>query len=598
MVNRQRAHPMTMTVIGLSAFYHDSACCVIQDGVLRCAVEEERFSRSKYDPRLPWQAFRYCLSECRLGLSDIDCIAYYEDPRKKLARQLWMHLQPGSARLDHGRLRRILDVQRVEREIREVLGFEGRLEFVDHHLSHAASSYYFSGFSDAAVLTVDGVGEWATTTAGRASGDDLELIEEVEFPNSLGLLYAAITSYLGFEINSGEYKVMGLAPYGKPRYVDRLNQLIESSDGLQYQLDMSYFDFAAGDRMCSARLIELLGRPAREPDAEIDQFHQDIAHSLQVVLESVLLKKVSWLHQRVPSENLCMAGGVALNCVANSRILREGPFRRLFVQPAAGDAGGALGAAAIAYKRLANRAPKRAALDHVYLGPEYSYEEIRAILDSTSAGAVDYHGRFDELIAAVVDRLVDGRVLGWFQGRMELGPRALGSRSIIADPRRPDMRDRINALVKQREAFRPFAPSVLLDRATEHFDIDHASPFMLETCQVRSSLELPAITHVDGSARIQTVDERVSPRYAALLRAFEVRTGCPIVLNTSFNMKDEPIVCTPVDAIKCFVRANIDTLVLGDFLLDAAKVPPLWRFAVSSMGNPADLIDHNVYTLL
>ena len=589
---------MALDIIGISAYYHDSACCLLRDGALVCAAEEERFSRVKHDSGLPWRAFQFCLQQGGITVADVDCVAFYEDPVKKLSRQIWMGLQPDLPEASRKYLVNRLRPRRVEREIREGLGYEGPIEIVDHHHSHAASSFYYSGFEDAAVLTVDGVGEWATTTLGRARGKDVEILEEVHFPHSLGLLYSALTAYLGFEVNDGEYKVMGLAPYGEPRYVDQVRSLI-GIDGRQYRLRMEFFDFLKGERMFSDRLVQLFGRPPREPESETEPFHQDVARSLQVVLEEVLLEQTRNLQKLVPSENLCMAGGVALNCVANGRILREGPFRRLFVQPAASDAGGALGAAAIAHVRRSGERPRQGRLAHAYLGPGFSADEVARLLAATSARALDFRGRTDELLEAVVDRLAAGKVVGWFHGRMEFGPRALGARSILADPRDHDMRDRINALVKQREAFRPFAPAILAGKTGEHFELDHPSPFMLETCQVRSALDLPAITHVDGSARVQTVDPEASPRFAALLERFDRRAGCPILLNTSFNMRGEPIVCTPVDAIACFVRSRMDTLVLEDFVLDREAVPAFWPMVVDQMrrsGPPA--VSHQVYTLL
>jgi carbamoyltransferase len=592
---------MTLNIIGISAYYHDAACCLLRDGNLVCAAEEERFSRLKHDPGLPWRAFRFCLEQGGLALTDVDLIAYYEDPVKKLSRQVWMSLQPTASQPLRAQLfqRLSTNLGRVEREIREELGFQGPIEIVDHHHAHAASSFYFSGFDQAAVMTVDGVGEWATTTFGRAEGKHLEIFEEVHFPSSLGLLYSTLTAYLGFEVNDGEYKVMGLAPYGEPLYREQVRQLITSMDGGQYRLNMEYFDFLNGDRMYSDRLAELFGQPPRPPESELLTFHKNLARSLQVTLEDVLLEKVNYLHDRVPSRNLCMAGGVALNCVANSKILGAGPFSRLFVQPAASDAGGALGAAAIAHVRATGARPGQRQLTHMFWGPSSAPREIAELLAATSAPAADFRGDLDGLLDAVAQRLAAGQVVGWFHGRMELGPRALGARSILADPRGPEMRDRINALVKMRESFRPFAPAVLAQRAHEHFAIDHPSPFMLETCQVKSPLDLPAITHVDGSARLQTVDPQASPRFARLLECFERRTGCPILLNTSFNMRGEPIVCTPADALQCFVRSKIDALVLEDFLLDRADVPPAWGELVGPLRRPEGAaVSHKVYTLL
>jgi carbamoyltransferase len=556
-----------VNIIGLSSGYHESACCLLRDGELVAAAEEERFSRVKHDPRLPLAAWRFCLERGGLGIRDLDALAYYESPTKKLARQLWA-----------GQVARLadLDVGRVERDIRERLGFTGPILRFEHHHSHAASSFFYSGFPDAAVLTVDGVGEWATTTYGRGRGRELEIFEEVHFPHSLGLLYSTLTSFLGFRVNDGEYKVMGLAPYGRPTRLDALRRLLELRPRGQFALDMRYFDWSGGARMYTDALGELLAMPARAPGAPLAAAHRDLARSLQQLLEEVLLAKVRYLATAVDSPNLCLAGGVALNCVANRRLLAEGPFARLFVQPAAGDSGACLGAAALAHAALTGEAPAGAPLEQVDLGPEYGAEEIACLLAAAGVAARDYAGREDELLDAVVERLLAGQVVAWFQGRMEFGPRALGARSILADPRRPEIRDRINRLIKQRESFRPFAPSVLLDHAARHFALDHPSPFMLETCPVRSPLALPAITHVDGSARPQTVDPRRLPRFAALLAAFHRRSGCPLLLNTSFNVDGEPIVCTPEDALRSMAAARLDALVLGDHLVDLAAIPAAW----------------------
>lgn len=586
-----------MNIVGISAHFHDAACCLLRDGELVGAAQEERFTRRKNDPTIPRAAFRYCLAEAGLTITDIDCIAYYENPRKKLERQLWMGL-PDIVPL-RGTALFQLDAQRPEYEIRELLGYEGRMEYFEHHPAHAASSYFFSGFDEAAVLTVDAVGEWATTTYGHGNGSSLNIFEEVNFPDSLGLLYSTITAYLGFEVNEGEYKVMGLAPYGEPRYVKQMYELIELGGAGQFTLRMKYFDFLRHDRMFAPALVELFGQPPRQPEAELTPFAADVARSVQVLLEEVLLEKTRYLHQRVPVENLCMAGGVALNCVANSRILKDGPFRRLFVQPAAGDAGCALGAAALAQLRLNNERPRPTPLRHVYLGPGAKVDDIAALFLDTPARVQDFRGRETELLHATAERLARGDVLGWLHGRMEFGPRALGARSILADPRDAGMRNRINAAVKQREAFRPFAPAVLAHRARDHFDLDHASPFMLETCRVVSPLQLPAITHEDGSARVQTVDRDTNPRFYRLLTAFEQITGCPILLNTSFNLRGEPIVCTPLEALLCFVRSEMDCLVLDDFLLDRDDLPDTWiaRLRGTSPARPSP-VSSTVYTLL
>ncbi len=592
---------MAVNILGISAHYHDAACCLLRDGELISAAEEERFSRVKHDSRLPWQAFRFCLEVGGITLADVDCVAYYENPTKKLSRQIWMALYPETSESIRRKVlnRLTTRIDRAERQIRRMLGYTGRLEVFDHHQSHAASSFFYSGFEEAAVLTVDGVGEWATTAFGRAAGPVVDLFEEVHFPSSLGLLYSALTSYLGFDVNDGEYKVMGLAPYGEPRYVDQVRALVTKGEAGQYSLNLEYFDFLKRDRMYSDRLIELFGAPPRPAESELLPFHQDVARSVQWVLEEILLEKVAYLHTQVPSRNLCMAGGVALNCVANSRILRDGPFDELFVQPAASDAGGCLGAAALAHVRLTGERPAQGRLTHMYWGPATPVDDIAGMLAGTPLQALDYRGRPEELLEATVDRLAAGKVVGWFQGRMEFGPRALGARSILADPRDEKMRDRINALVKMRESFRPFAPAVLAGQAGEHFAIDHPSPFMLETCQVSSPFELPAITHVDRSARLQTVDPESSPRFAALLARFAERTGCPILLNTSFNMRGEPIVCTPEDALLCFARSQIDALVLEDFIVDRESIPPAWSEIVPGLSRPeASRVGFKVYTLL
>lgn len=555
---------MSTNIIGISAFFHDSACCLMQDGKISAAAEEERFTRIKADPSLPGHAFRYCLAEAGLKITDIDCVAYYEDPRKKLARQLWSGILGNPPDL-----RSLADpVAKIERQIREMLGYEGEIRFMDHHLSHAASSFYFSGFDAAAVLTVDGVGEWATTTYGIGDDRGIRILEEVQFPDSLGLLYSTITSYLGFGVNDGEYKVMGLAPYGKPVYTDQLWKLIDAGSGGQYRLEMQYFDFLDSNRMYSDLLCGIFGRPERAQDSAIEAFHMDIARSLQVVLEGILLDKANYLFQRTGLEQLCMAGGVALNCVANGKILQKGPFKQLFVQPAANDAGGAIGAAALAHMELTGSRPCKEKLAHVYLGPAYTSAKVHRLLQATSLRYSDFREDKGGLLQAAARQLAEGKVLGWFNGRMEFGPRSLGARSILADPRNSQMRDRINAMVKKREGFRPFAPAVIDTLAAGHFQLDHPSPFMLETCPVISAIDLPATTHVDNSARVQTVSRETSRDFYDLIAEFYHLTGCPILLNTSFNIKGEPIVCSPEDALRCFIGTDIDCLILGDFILD------------------------------
>jgi carbamoyltransferase len=567
--HNRRGQKSVPNVIGLSAYFHDAACCLLQDGCITAAAQEERFSRRKHDRSLPRMAFEFCLRQGQLTLADVDAVAYYENPVKKLHRQLSQ--SGGSLSKD-----RCMQLWRRSRlpidEIRETLGYEGEVTIVDHHLSHAASTFYMSGFEEAAILTADGVGEWATTSYAMGCGNAIEIFEEVDFPNSLGLLYSTITGYLGFAVNDGEYKVMGLAAYGNPRYADKLRTLVRSAPSGQFVLDDGCFDFTRQDRMYSDSLVDFIGHPPRRAGEPIHAFHQDLARSVQCVLEELLLEKVRFLHSRVPVENLCLAGGVALNCTANGKIVRNGPFKRVFFQPAAGDAGGALGAAAFVHAQHAKSHSQK--MEHAFWGPCYSDADVMQIFDSAGISGADFRLREPELLQEVVAQLVDGKVVAWFQGRMEFGPRALGMRSILADPRNPAMRDRINLLIKKRESFRPFAPAVLEHRAHEYFDLDHPSPFMLETCQVKSPAALPAVTHSDGSARVQTVNAQHNPRFARLLELFDQTTGCPILLNTSFNLSDEPIVCTPSDALTSFARSDLDTLVMENFVLRRTSVPP------------------------
>ncbi|MDY7093033.1 MAG: carbamoyltransferase N-terminal domain-containing protein [Acidobacteriota bacterium] len=580
-----------MNIVGISAFYHQSACCLLQDGRLVAAVEEERFSRVKHDRRLPVHAFRYCLEAGGLDITDVDAVAYYERPVAKLGRQLW-----SGTPLEAAGQGAWLDPHGAERSIRRRLGFEGPLLTFPHHASHAASAYYFSGFEEAAILTVDGVGEWATTTYGRGRQGELEVLEQVCFPHSMGLLYSAVTAFLGFRVNDGELKVMGLAPYGTDRLAERLAQVVLTADDHRFALDLQYFDFLGGGPMFSPRLAELLGGPPRRPGEPMEDFHRDVARAVQIVLQELLLQKVEVLHDRVGGENLCLAGGVAYNCVANGAIRRQGPFRRLFVPPAAGDSGAALGAAMLAHRhlegQLGGEPPPVQRLLHAHWGPAYSSDCIGELLAATGLEFEDYRQSpgsrgpglqgESELLQRVAEALEEYRVVGWFHGALEFGPRALGGRSILANPLDPQVRDRLNRSIKRREAFRPFAPAVLAEKLGEHFElpepaVEELAPFMLETCSVTSKLDLPGITHVDGSARPQAVFHRQTPRFAELLRVFERRTGCPLLVNTSFNVRGEPIVCSPVDALFCFADAGLDLLVLEDFVLDARRLPAGWR---------------------
>ena len=585
-----------MNIIGISFGYHNSACCLMQGGRILAAAQEERFSRIKNDKAFPAAAFRYCLDHAGLTIADIECVAFYEDPCLKLSRQMWMGMLPGLTQQRRASILSTTLWTRPKSEIRLLTGYDGQIEIVDHHLSHAASTYFFSGFDEAAILTIDGVGEWPTTTYNFGNRAEIQRLGQVDFPDSLGLFYSAVTGYLGFEVNEGEYKVMGLAPYGQPKYVKEICQLIENGPGGEYRLNMKYYSFLQQDKMFSEDLCALLGAPPRAYGSEITQFHMDVARSAQLVLEDILLAKVRYLHTRVPSENLCMAGGVALNVVANTRCLKEGPFKHLFVQPAAGDAGGCLGAAAVAHVRNTGARPCQERLQHAYLGPSNPTHEVWHILNSSGVEFRDYRENPAGLIEDVVNRLLEGQVIAWVSGRMEFGPRALGARSILADPRRPEMQNRINALVKQREAFRPFAPAVLESVAHEHFAIDHPSPFMLETCRVISPISLPAVTHVDGSARVQTVTRATNSRFADLIEHFYQRTGCPILLNTSFNLRGEPIVCSIMDAISTFGRSDMDALVLEDLLVDRNDVPAPWKvYSRRPAQKPQDYV---VYTML
>ncbi len=585
-------------VLGIAAHFHDAAAALLVGGELVAASHEERYTRQKQDPSLPRNAVRDCLAQAGLRINDVDCVAYYEDPAKKLHRQLWTGLPefPDASEMALFRL----DADRPRREIRELLGWDGPVEIVDHHLSHAASAYYFSGFERSAVLTVDAVGEWATSSWGLGDGAGLSLLDQIEFPHSLGLLYSAITGYLGFEVNEGEYKVMGLAPYGTPRYADKIRNLIEINDNGRFTLALDYFSFGRADGMLGDRFTELLGVPKRTPESTIDDVHRDIARSIQTVTEETLLRMVGRARDMTGSENLCMAGGVALNVVAVRRIVEEGPFAHVFVQPAAGDAGGSLGCAAVAHQRLTGERPHPRRQRSALLGSTTDSNEIAHLLGAYPTHAVhDYRGDEAGLLGAVSARLASGKVIGWYHGREEFGPRSLGGRSILADPRGDDTRDRINASVKMREAFRPFAPAVLAEHAAEHFRIDHESPFMLETCEVISPLHLPAITHVDRSARVQTVTEQENGRFYRLLKAFAERTDCPLLLNTSFNLRGEPIVHTPVDALLCFLRSDIDCLVLDDFVVDRESLPQAWITWLKGTRPPRQsCVSDNVYTLL
>ena len=588
-----------MRILGVSAFYHDSAAALVVDGRLVAAAQEERFTRRKHDARFPAHAIRFCLEHERIRPEDIDHVVFYEKPFLKFERLLETYLtfaprgrQSFSAALPIWLREKLFQKDLLARELTR-LGFppgvEQRLLFAEHHQSHAASAFYPSPFSEAVVLTMDGVGEWATTSVSIGRGKSLEAVREIHFPHSLGLLYSAFTYYTGFRVNSGEYKVMGLAPYGTPRFAQVIfDTLVDVKADGSFRLNLDYFDYCTGLRMTNARFDRLFGRPRRLPEEPLDQFHLDIAASVQAVTDEVMLRLTRSLATEFGLPHLCLAGGVALNCVANGKVLRDGRFKRIWIQPAAGDAGGAVGAALAAYHGHLGR--DRAAaeipdgMSGAYLGPEYSQADIERRLQS--AGATFETAATDRAtIDEAVEALAGGQAIGWFQGRMEFGPRALGARSILGDARSASMQKVLNLKVKFRESFRPFAPSVLREDVGDWFDLDEDSPYMLLVADVRQDRrrsmtdeeqrrfgidklnvvrsEIPAVTHVDYSARIQTVHREVNPLYYSLLEAFKARTGCPVLVNTSFNVRGEPLVCTPEDAFRCFMGTGLDMLVAG-----------------------------------
>ncbi len=600
-------------ILGIAAYYHDSAAALLKDGELAAAAQQERFSRRKHDARFPGDAIRYCLETENLRLNELDRIVFYDKPLIKFERLLetYMSYAPRGFRSFVAAmpvwLKEKLYLKSVlKKELAELGGCEPKelppLLFAEHHQSHAASAFFFSPFERAAVLCLDGVGEWATTSTWRGNGANLEPLWEIDFPHSLGLLYSAFTYFTGFRVNSGEYKLMGLAPYGEPKFADLiLDKLLDLKADGTFRLDMQYFNYCTGLTMTNRRFDELFGGPPREPEGDITQREMDIAASIQVVTEEVVLRLASTLHEETGESKLCLAGGVALNCVANGRLLREGPYENIWIQPAAGDAGGAAGAAAVVWhgydeqprKLNGNGSPAADRMKGSYLGPEYSPGQIQAELDAMGAS---YSILDDDALFSTTAQLLAGEnVIGWFQGRMEFGPRALGGRSIIGDPRSPKMQSIMNLKIKYRESFRPFAPSVLWERVSDYFDQDTPSPYMLIVAPVREQLRidipaeqkhlvgieklklersaLPAITHVDYSARVQTVHEETNPRYHALLKAFEHLTGCGVLVNTSFNVRGEPIVCTPTDAYRCFMRTEMDYLVVENFLLDKREQP-------------------------
>jgi len=589
-------------ILGISAFYHDSAAALVRDGAIVAAAQEERFTRKKHDASFPRNAVRYCLEAGGVRPDQLDYVVFYDKPLLKFDRllQTYCSFAPRGLRSFLRAMPLWLKSKLWMRDlISRELGECGEILFCEHHGSHAASAFLPSPFSKAAILTIDGVGEWATSAWGIGEGNRLQLHAQIDFPHSLGLLYSAFTYYCGFRVNSGEYKLMGLAPYGEPKYVDRiLERLIDLKEDGSFRLNMDYFNYCTGLTMTNGRFHRLFGGPPRPPESPIRQRDCDVARSIQVVTEEAMLRMARHVHEQTGCEYLCLAGGVALNCVANGRILREGPFKDIWIQPASGDAGGALGAAlAVWHQYLDNpREPdgRRDAMQGAQLGPAFSTEQIERFLEQQRIPADRYEP--DALLDRVAHLIASENVVGWFDGRMEFGPRALGNRSILGDARSPTMQATLNLKIKFRESFRPFAPSVLVERVGEYFELDRPSPYMLLVAPVRPERrralppeqarlqgverrkavrsDVPAITHVDYSARIQTIDAADNPRYYRLIQTFERLTGCAVVINTSFNVRGEPIVCSPLDAYRCFMRTEMDYLVLGDYLLAKDRQPP------------------------
>ncbi len=599
-----------MNILGISAFYHDSAASLVQDGRITAAAQEERFTRKKHDSSFPVNAINYCLREGGITGKDIDIVAFYEKPFVKFERILetYMAFAPVGIKSFIKAIPMWIKQKLWMKEfIRKELDFHGKIIFPEHHYSHAASAFFPSPFEEAAFLTVDGVGEWTTTSYGIGRGNGIAIEAEIHFPHSLGLLYSAFTYYTGFKVNSGEYKVMGLAPYGRPTYKDAiLSELMDLKEDGSFRLNMEYFNYCAGLTMTNGNFDRLFGGPPRKPESPLQQRHMDLARSVQEVTEEVMLRMSRHVQRETGCRKLCLAGGVALNCVANGRILREGPFEDIWIQPAAGDSGGALGAALFAwYQYLGNSRvadEKRDFQRGSYLGPAFGRDYILEFLEGRDIPYTELDE--EEIPRRIADLVAAENVIGWFEGRMEFGPRALGSRSIIGDPRSPRMQEIMNLKIKFRESFRPFAPSVLKEKASEYFDIDRESPYMLLVAPVREEIRremteeekrlfgidqlnvvrstIPAVTHVDYSARLQTVDGETHPLYYSMIKEFDDRHGCPVVINTSFNVRGEPIVCTPEDAYLCFMRTNMDYLIMGNFLLDKKEQKPLeedkdWR---------------------
>ena len=590
-----------LNILGISCFYHDSAACLLQDGNMTAAAQEERFSRKKHDPRFPRNAITYCLTEAGISIKEVDYVVFYDKPILTFDRLLFSYLTVAPKGLRSWLKSMPLWLGNklfVNKIIHKETGYEGDVLFTEHHEAHAASAFYPSPFKEAAILTVDGVGEWATASFGFGKDQDITLLNELHFPDSLGLLYSAFTYFTGFRVNSGEYKLMGLAPYGIPRYRDLiLTEIVDVKDDGSLRLNLSYFDFLGGLHMTNGRFAKLFGGPPRNPETEITQREMDIAASIQTVTEEILLKMARHVYKETKQENLCLAGGVALNCVANGRILRESDFKHIWIQPAAGDAGGAVGAAFSVWHRYLGKRRKdpkgEEGLKGYYLGPSFSNDMVRVFLKT--------HGYpWHDLDSAtrhrkIAEQIVEGKIVGYMAGRMEFGPRALGARSILGDPRRQDTQTVMNLKIKYRESFRPFAPSVLEEKFIEYFDIDRPSPYMLLVAKVQKDRclaqapgegmamleklkmkrsDIPAVTHLDYSARLQTVNQRYKPDYYHVISEFEKMTGCAVIVNTSFNVRGEPIICTPLDAYRCFMRTEMDVLVMEDCILFKEEQPP------------------------
>jgi carbamoyltransferase len=592
-----------VNILGISAFYHDSAACLVRDGRIVAAAQEERFTRRKHDAAFPKHAVEYCLREAGLSVGELDYVAFYEKPFLKFDRILHSYLARAPAGLRSFLMAIPLWIREriwMKELIRRELNYAGKILFPEHHESHAASAFFPSPYPEAAILTVDGVGEWTTTSFGAGRGHQIEMRSEIQFPHSLGLLYSAFTYFTGFKVNSGEYKLMGLAPYGEPKYVDLiLRELLDLKEDGSFRLNLRYFDYTVGLTMTNHRFNRLFGGPPRKPESRLTQRDMDLARSIQEVTEEVMFRMARHVRRETGMRNLCLAGGVALNCVANGRILREGVFENIWIQPAAGDAGGALGAALFAWHQcLGNPREVDGKRDRQHgscLGPGFSTDEIRRFLVARNVPFTELTD--GELPERVADLIQAEKVIGWFQGRMEFGPRALGARSIIGDARSPKMQEVMNLKIKFRESFRPFAPTVLRERVSDYFDLDRESPYMLLVAPVagkhrrqltdgerrRFGMEklltirstIPAVTHVDYSARVQTVTESDHPVYYRLIKKFEEKHGCPVIINTSFNVRGEPIVCTPEHAYLCFMRTNMDYLVLGNFLIEKTGQKPL-----------------------